>query len=100
MAPLTGWCGSVLSSAEHSYTDTVYMKNITLSVDENVLIAVRRIASERDATVNSLVRDYLTNLAKYEDRAGKARAKLRQLSEQSKGRLGKKSWTRDDLHDR
>jgi len=76
------------------------MKNITLSVDENILAAVRRHAADRDSTVNALVREYLTGLAAHEDRAKRARAKLRQLSTQSPGRLGKKTWTREQLHDR
>jgi len=76
------------------------MKNITLSVDEHVLAAVRRHAAEHDSTVNALVRDYLTNLAAHADRAKHARERLRQLSAQSQGRLGKKTWTREDLHDR
>ena len=76
------------------------MKNITLSVDEDVLATVRRHAAERGATVNALVRDYLTNLAAHQDRAKHARARLRQLSAQSPGRLGKKTWSRESLHDR
>lgn len=76
------------------------MRNITLSVDEDVLNAVRRHAAERNSSVNALVREFLTSLAAHEDRAARARARLRQLSRQSKGRLGKKSWTRADLHDR
>jgi metal-responsive CopG/Arc/MetJ family transcriptional regulator len=84
----------------HSYTYTVAMKNITLSVDENILATVRRYAAERNSTVNALVREYLTRIAAHEDRAKRARARLRQLSAQSQGRLGKKTWTREDLHDR
>ena len=76
------------------------MRNITLSVDEKVLDVVRRHAAEHKSTVNALVRDYLTNLAAQEDRAKGARARLRELSAQSSGRLGKKTWTREDLHDR
>ena len=76
------------------------VKNITLSVDENVLAAVRRHAAERNSTVNALVREYLTGLAAHEDRAKRARMRLRQLSAHSQGRLGKKTWSRDDLHDR
>jgi len=76
------------------------MKNITLSVDEHVLAAVRRRAAERNSSVNALVRDYLTNLAGQDDRAKRARARLRQLSKQSRGRLGKKTWSREELHDR
>jgi hypothetical protein len=76
------------------------MKTITLSVDDNVLAAVRRHAAERNSTVNALVREYLTNLVGHQDRAHRARARLRQLSRQSQLRLGRKAWTRDDLHER
>lgn len=76
------------------------MKNITLSVDEEVLATVRRHAAENNSTVNALVREYLGNLAAHQDRARQARTRLRQLSAQSQGRLGKKTWSRDDLHDR
>jgi len=76
------------------------MKNITLSVDDEVLAAARRHAAERNSTVNALVREYLTNLAEHDGRARRARARLRQLSKQSPARLGKKDWTREDLHDR
>jgi hypothetical protein len=63
------------------------MKNITLSVDEDVVAAVRRHAAEHNSTVNGLVREYLTNLAAHEDRAKHARARLRQLTKESRGRL-------------
>lgn len=76
------------------------MKNITLSVDDDVLATVRRVAAEHNRTVNSLVREYLTNLAAQEDRAARARARLRQLSKQSRGQLGGKTWSREELHDR
>ena len=76
------------------------MRNITLSVDDDVLAAVRRHAADRNSSVNALVREYLTNLAAHEDRAKRARARLRQLSGQSQGRLGKKTWTREELHER
>ena len=78
----------------------MYMKNITLSVDENILAAVRRRAAERDSTVNALVREYLTRLAEHDDRASRARTRLLQLSRKSWGRLGRKTWTREELHDR
>jgi Family of unknown function (DUF6364) len=76
------------------------MKNITLSVDEDVLAAVRRHAAEHNSTVNALVREYLTNLAAHSDRATRARARLRQLSQKSKGSLGRKTWSREELHER
>jgi len=76
------------------------MKNITLSVDEKVLSAVRQHAAARSTSVNQLVRDYLAEIAKREDRARKARRRLRALSDQSNARIGRAPRTREDLHER
>jgi len=81
------------------------MKRITLSVDEKVLSAVRRIAAEQGRSVNAVVRDYLTGLAERQDRARQdrahqARQRIRDLSERSKARIGNASWRRDELHAR
>lgn len=81
------------------------MKRITLSVDEKVLSAVRRIAAEQDRSVNALIRDYLTGLAERQaqtrqDRARLARQQIRKLSESSKARIGSASWRRDEFHAR
>jgi hypothetical protein len=81
------------------------MKKITLSVDEKVLSAVRRIAAEQDRSVNALVRDYLTGLAQRQDRARQTRAhqarqRIRDLSERSKARIGSATCTREELHAR
>jgi hypothetical protein len=65
-----------------------------------VLAAVRRYAAERDSSVNALVREYLTDIARREDRAAQARKRLKQLSRQSKARVGSKTWRREDLHER
>ncbi len=76
------------------------MKNITLSVDEKVLAAVRRYSAERESGVNALVREFLTGIAKQHDGARIARARMQELSAKSAGRLGRKTWTRDQLHER
>jgi hypothetical protein len=41
-----------------------------------------------------------TSLAAHDIRANRAKARLRQLSKESQGRLGKKTWSREQLHDR
>ena len=76
------------------------MKNITLSVDEKVLTAVRRYAAERESSVNGLVREYLARIAASEDRARMARSRIRELSSRSPARIGAITWKRDELHDR
>ncbi len=76
------------------------MKNITLSVDDKILKAVRRYAAERDSSVNKLVREFLTGLSEREDRARNARERIQELSRSSSARIGPRNWSREDLHDR
>ncbi|MGH9896342.1 MAG: DUF6364 family protein [bacterium] len=75
------------------------MKNITLAVDEEVLRAARRYAAQHDTTVNALVREYLTRLVDFEEKAAKARQRLVELSEQSEGRMGSWKWNREDAYE-
>ena len=77
------------------------MKNITLSVDEDVLDAVRVIAAQRKTSVNMLVREYLESLTRQQARAKEAMARLRALSEKSQAGLGPDYvFDRDSLHER
>lgn len=76
------------------------MKNITLSVDDKVLAAVRRVAADHGTTVNAIVREHLNRLAKHADRAARARRRIRELSEASEARIGSSEWRRDELHER
>ena len=76
------------------------MKNITLSVDEEILSAVRQHAAAHSTSVNQLVRDYLGEIAQRENRARNARRRLRALSNRSSAKTGRASWTRDQLHER
>lgn len=76
------------------------MKNITLNVDEKVLAAARRYAADHNSSVNALVREFLIDIANRENRAAKARTRIKQLSRKSRGRIGSKTRTRDELHER
>jgi Arc/MetJ family transcription regulator len=75
-------------------------KNITLAIDDEVLARVRRIAAEKNTTVNALVREYLTHLAGREDRVREAVRQLKEASENSELKVGPITWKRDDLYER
>ena len=66
-------------------------KNITLSVDEDVLTRVRTVARERGTSVNGLVRAHLEALAKMEHEREHERrrllADLKVMSRRSGARL-------------
>jgi len=77
--------------------------NITLSLPEELVKRVRKIAVDRDTTLTGLVREYLNELARQEATAGRKRREREALErsfEQFQVRVGKGTWKREDLHER
>ena len=77
------------------------MKNITLAIDDEVLDRARLVATEKKTTVNAMVREFLTEVGKREDRIAAARRELLHLMDTSEGRMAP-GWTfdRDETHER
>ena len=77
------------------------MPNITLSVDEEVIKKVRKIAVDENTTLTAMVRKYLQSVAD-SDAADKRQAgRVLQRSFQKLSRdMGVRTWTRDNLHER
>ena len=75
--------------------------NITLSVDEEIVKKVRKVAIDKDTTLTAMVRDYLTNVAGSDATARKAdAAKLMETFEKVSRNMGPRTWTREELYDR
>jgi hypothetical protein len=77
--------------------------NITLSLDDELVREVRKIAAERDTTLTGIVRDYLVRLAAENNRFGKKRRErdaLERSFQQFQFRVGKRTWKRADLYAR
>jgi predicted DNA-binding ribbon-helix-helix protein len=76
------------------------MKNITLSVREGTLREVRKIAAERETTVNALVREFLEELAGRKALRARMRKQLTRFAARSRARVSPITWTRDSAHGR
>jgi hypothetical protein len=77
--------------------------NITLSLDDELVKEVRKIAVERDTTLTGLVRTYLKTLAAEHAKSGRKRRELEALEksfEQFQFNMGKRTWKREDLYER
>jgi hypothetical protein len=77
--------------------------NITLSLNEDLVKKVRKIAVDRDMTLTGLVRDYLESLAAEDAASGRKRREREALErsfERFQFKVGKRTWTREDLHAR
>jgi hypothetical protein len=75
-------------------------RNLTLTLDEDLLRAARKVALDRNTSVNCLVREYLTEITTQDDRKAKALATLERFFKERPGRVGKITWTREELYDR
>jgi hypothetical protein len=77
--------------------------NITLSLEDDLVKEVRKIAVERDTTLTGLVRAYLQDLACEHAKSGRKRRELEALEQSFRDfqfRMGKRTWKREDLYER
>jgi hypothetical protein len=71
-----------------------------LTVEEELLRAARKIALDRNTSVNQLVRDFLEQLVSEQDRRKEASRRIEEFWRKSRAEVGPITWTREDLHDR
>jgi hypothetical protein len=75
--------------------------NVTLSLEDDLVRKVRKIAVDRETTLTALVREYLEKVAA-EDAAVGRRRREREALERSFATLqitvGKRTWKRSDLY--
>ena len=77
-------------------------QNVTLSVPRDLLKRVKRLAADRDTSVSALMTEALSRLADEDRRysAARKRALAAMKSARSLGTRGRRTWTRDELHER
>ena len=80
--------------------------DITLTIDDEIVRKIRKIATDKNTTLTAMVRDYLTSLADTDtaelDAAAREEAveKLRESWDKLSRPMGPRNWTREDLYDR
>lgn len=77
------------------------MSNITLSVDDDVIKKVRKIAIDKNTTLTAMVRDYLTSVAaRNTQEKNEAIKRLCKSFRKFSRDMGQRKWSREDLHER
>lgn len=75
--------------------------NVTLSLDQELLKRVRKLAVERDTTLTGLIREHLEKLADEDASQGRKRRERQTLVrsfQQFQFKIGKRTWQRADLY--
>jgi len=77
-------------------------QNITLCLPKELLKRIKRVAADRDTSVSALMTEALGRLADEDRRysAARKRALSALKSARSLGTQGRRTWSRDELHER
>jgi len=76
------------------------MANITLKIDDELLKKARQLAAKKNISINAF---FKKNIQEFVQRELSREATLNGLDSffrNTNARIGKKRWTRDDLHER
>ena len=76
------------------------MANITLKIDEKLLKKARKLALQRETSINAIIRKGLEEFVSSDLSREAAIKGLDAFFHRSRARVGTKNWTRDELHDR
>ncbi|MBI3473313.1 MAG: hypothetical protein HY013_18315 [Candidatus Solibacter usitatus] len=74
--------------------------NLTLTVDEDLLRAARKTARDRNTSLNQLVREFLARVVREADQRQAALAVLDEIFRTVRIEIGRRTWKREDLHQR
>ena len=76
------------------------MANLTLKIDDRLLDKARSLALRRNKSINAVVREKLEEFVAT-DLSREATLKgIEAFFTRSKAQIGKKTWSRDDIHER
>ena len=73
-------------------------RNLTLTLGDDLLRAARKVAIDRNTSVNQLVRDFLAALVREADQRQSAPARLDEIFRVTRVEVGRRTWKRQDLH--
>ena len=76
------------------------MKNITVSLDDDLYRRARMIAAERDTSVSAMVKDFLSSLGAGESQVERLKREEREIRTRITAFRASDKISRDELHDR
>ena len=75
-------------------------RNLTLALDEELIVKARVIAARRRTSLTSLVRRSIEDLVSGDELQAQARRRLKARMREPAFEVGQTTWTREELHDR
>jgi predicted transcriptional regulator len=76
------------------------MANVTVKIDDELLAKARWLASQRKTSINAIVKEKLEEFVASDLRREATLKGLDAFYARSLARVGKKAWSRDEIHER
>lgn len=76
------------------------MTNITLKIDDDILEKARRLAFQRNTSINAIVKQKLEEFVSSDLSREATLSGLDVFFQRSEARVGERTWTRDEIHER
>lgn len=76
------------------------MANITLKIDEKLLEKARQLALRKKTSINAIVKKGIEEFVSGDSNREAATKGLEAFFRHSRARIGAKTWTRDEIHER
>lgn len=76
------------------------MANLTLKIDDRLLDKARRLALRRNTSINAIVRQKLEEFVSTDLNREATLKGIEAFFSRSKAQIGKKTWNRDEIHER
>jgi len=76
------------------------MANVTVKIDDELLAKARLLAARRKTSINALVKQRLEEFVATDLKREATLKGLDRFYARSRAKLGEKTWSRDDLHER
>lgn len=76
------------------------MANVTLKIDDALLENARRLAFEKKTSINSIIKERLEQFVSSDQKREAALHGLDAFFRKTKARVGRKTWNRDEIHER
>jgi predicted transcriptional regulator len=78
----------------------VVMGNITLKLDDDLLAKAKKLAFERNISVNAIVREKLKEFVQLDQKKRDVLQGLESFYNRTNAVIGSVSWNRDEIHER
>lgn len=76
------------------------MANVTVKIDDELLAKARLLAAQKNTSINAIVKQKLEEFVATDLRREATLRGLEDFYARSRARVGKKTWSRDEVHER